>query len=176
MNDPLFGGSPNENLLARIAGEMRTDMAEYEVKDVPGSLSEGVKRGDVHLQGCVIQAKSYFVAHSDLEGIAFVVGACYTDRGRGFAYGHAWVEVGTVVFDGVRQRFFDTEGYYKAMKAVPVRRLAGEEADVFLLRLEGDVWAELLAPLKEKYGNSLFVNNETGRIAFSFPWPPAFSV
>jgi hypothetical protein len=150
----------------RVVEKMRTDMAEHEIVDVPADLLKGVKRGEVFLGDCVNQAKSFYFAHNDVEGITFVIGACYNDLGD--PYGHAWVEVGSLVFDGVRQRFFRGAGYHQTMKTVPVRQLTGREADVFLLTLpEGHAWQFLLAPLNEKHGNALIIDNKTGFIARS---------
>lgn len=47
------------------------------------------------------------------QGIKTVLvhGTCKTPLST---YGHAWVEIeGNIIFDGVLQRFYDKEGYYK---------------------------------------------------------------
>ncbi len=138
-------------------------MAEHEIVDVPADLLKGVKRGEVFLGDCVNQAKSFYFAHDEVKGITFVIGACFNDLGN--AYGHAWVEVESLVFDGVRQRFFRAAGYHQAMQTVPVRQLTGPEARVFLLALPEDhAWQFLLAPVNEKHGNALIIDNKTGFI------------
>lgn len=50
-------------------------------------------------------------------------------RGSLTGFGHAWVELpGDMVFDGVRQAFYDLDGYYTVLAALPEVTYSAKEA------------------------------------------------
>jgi hypothetical protein len=116
----------NTNELARIRrgiiGERRraltAALAPY-ARQVDLTLLCGTQPGKRYWRDCYRRAVEYMLAHSTrggscrpVEGLALVHGVC---RAGPQQWGHAWVELpGSLVFDGVRQQFYERDGYHRA--------------------------------------------------------------
>ena len=83
----------------------------------------GARSGRRHWADCYRRACDYVLAHTrgrgsclPLDGMRLVHGVC----GDGIdTWAHAWVELPDgLIFDGVRQAFYDRGGYYQVLRAV----------------------------------------------------------
>jgi hypothetical protein len=91
--------------------------------EVPEALSRGTTPGRLRRKDCYRQAALYLINHTELPGLRLVHGTLHGIV-HGIPINHAWVEVPlgddrVVVFDGVRQRFYDTIPYGNLLGAVP---------------------------------------------------------
>jgi len=112
-------------LRSRIVGERRrattAALAPY-VRRVDAALAGGTRPGRRYWGDCYRKAADYLLAHSPGsgarpggEGMALVHGVCCRDR---LLWAHAWVALPqALVFDGVRQQFYDQEGYRRVLQA-----------------------------------------------------------
>src|SRR5688500_8025318 len=96
---------------------------------VSPALLCGTARGRRHWADCYRRACDYVLAHAPrtghcppIDGMRLVHGVCGDARA---IWAHAWVELpgssqrpGTLVFDGVRQDFYDRDGYHQVLCAV----------------------------------------------------------
>lgn len=106
----------------------------------PERLRRGIERDDHPYWGaCYERAFAYTLVHSSVDGLALVHGTVRSlVPGHSERVSHAWVEheavscqdgvTRSVVFDGVANRFYDTESYRHAMQAKEVARYAPFEA------------------------------------------------
>lgn len=113
-------------LRSRIVGERRrattAALAPY-VRDVDAVLAGGTRPGKRYWGDCYRKAADYVLTHSAEsgawpggEGMSLVHGVCCRDR---LLWAHAWVALPqALVFDGVRQQFYDQEGYRRVLQAV----------------------------------------------------------
>ena len=83
----------------------------------------GVQPSRRHWADCYRQACNYVLAHTPgagacppLDGMRLAHGVC---RDATDTWAHAWVELpDRLIFDGVRQAFYDRAGYYRVLHAV----------------------------------------------------------
>lgn len=113
-------------LRSRIVGERRrattAALAPY-VRHVDTVLAGGTRPGTRYWGDCCRKAADYLLAHSPASracpgggGMLLVHGVCCRDR---LVWAHAWVALPqALVFDGVRQQFYDQEGYRRVLQAV----------------------------------------------------------
>ena len=93
------------------------------VRVVPEGTRCGVKPGRRHWADCYRRACDYVLAHTaqrgscpPISGMRLVHGVC---GDASDLWAHAWVELPDGrVFDGVRQEFYDREGYCRVLGAV----------------------------------------------------------
>ena len=128
-------------LRRRIIGERRrvltAALAPY-VRQVDPTLSCGTRPGKRYWRDCYRRAAEYMLTHSPrggpcpaVGGIALVHGVC---RAGSLQWGHAWVELpDSLVFDGVRQQFYDRDGYHRVTQTT-VEATYSQEAMVERLR------------------------------------------
>ena len=82
----------------------------------------GTRPGKRYWADCYRRACEYVLAHSrtdgsygPIAGMRLVHGVC---RDGDVVWAHAWVDLpGGIVFDGVRQQFYDRAGYRRVMHA-----------------------------------------------------------
>lgn len=81
----------------------------------------------IYWHDCYRKAFEYCMdKHCQGVEVKLVHGTCKAGLG---SYGHAWVEIGDkIVFDGVMQRFYDKEGYYRERGAIKEAEYRYEEA------------------------------------------------
>src|SRR5687767_11956716 len=90
---------------------------------VSEDTSCSVRPGRRHWADCYRRASDYVLAHTPehgkcppIEGMRLVHGLC---GDASDVWAHAWVELPSgLVFDGVRQEFYDREGYSQVLHAV----------------------------------------------------------
>src|SRR5438105_3343261 len=99
-------------------------LAPY-VRGVAAALWCGVRPGKRYWTDCYRRASEYVLARSlvhgpcnPVEGMLLVHGVCRDDH---VLWAHAWVELpgelpAALVFDGVRQQFYDRDGYYQILR------------------------------------------------------------
>jgi hypothetical protein len=109
----------------RIIGARRraltAALAPY-IRQADPALACGTWPGQRYWRDCYRKAAEYMLAHSPrggrcspVAGMALMHGVCRTGVQE---WGHAWVELpGALVFDGVRQQFYDRDGYRRATQA-----------------------------------------------------------
>lgn len=91
------------------------------VRQVPTALWCGARPGKRYWTDCYRRASDYVLANSSahgqclpLDGLLLVHGVCRDDH---VLWAHAWVELQAgLVFDGVRQQFYDHDGYYRILR------------------------------------------------------------
>jgi hypothetical protein len=109
-----------------------------EEADVPAIWRKYTWPQFVYSGQCEPQAFKYLERHVSgarirrepvpIEGVVLVHGTMRSPRHRGWLR-HAWVELpGDVVFDGVVQRFFTRESFYRVMGAHALIRYSWSEA------------------------------------------------
>lgn len=103
------------------------EFKEFEVEVSP-IYKEGVINR-VYPKSCYEKSYDYILYHN-IKGVTLVHGYFIL---YGVVVGHAWVEFDNVVFEGVYQRFYDKELYYRAKKLTKVKEYIGVEATKFLL-------------------------------------------
>ena len=86
---------------------VREGYRNLEVEVDPSYKSNITNR--VFLKDCYHKSWQYMLSH-DIENMVLIHGD-FTKFG--LKAGHAWVEIGNVLFDGVYQRFYDKDLYYK---------------------------------------------------------------
>jgi hypothetical protein len=121
-------------------------LAPY-AQDAGAGPASGTRPGRRYWGDCYRQAVAYMLAHAPMDGcdltagdvegggdageLTLVHGVCRTGPVR---WGHAWVELpGAVVFDGVRQQFYDRDSYCRVLGAVAE---ATYSVDAMLERLQ----------------------------------------
>jgi hypothetical protein len=98
------------------------------VRAVSVSVSSGTRPGRRYWSDCYRRASDYVLAHTPgqgpcppVEGMRLVHGVCGDARGL---WAHAWVDLPDpsgargLVFDGVRQEFYDRDGYCRVLHAI----------------------------------------------------------
>jgi hypothetical protein len=73
----------------------------------------------------------------------------------GDSYGHAWAEIGDIVYDGTCKGFFERAGFYAVVEAQPVRRFVGGK-EYAAWMLEANSWGpcpELAAAERSAHGH-----------------------
>jgi len=117
--------------IARLARRVRTERRKASsaalapwIREVSPALWCGARPGKRYWTDCYRRASDYLLARAPdhgpcvpLDGVLLVHGVCRDDR---VMWAHAWVELpgpGGVVFDGVRQQFYDREGYLRTLRA-----------------------------------------------------------
>jgi hypothetical protein len=137
------------------AGPQKTSNATEAVRSQLGTTEAlgGNEPTIVRFGECLKTAQEYLMSHSQVKGIRLVYGLYQAGP---VMLGHAWVEIGPLIFDGTLQRFYERKKYYAARNLVPVRRLSSRETLLRLLRNGPDEqdWAERLRPLMKKYPNT----------------------
>jgi hypothetical protein len=101
----------------------RTAALAPHARPVGAGLARGTRPGARYWGDCYRRAAAYVLAHAPggdpgppPRGLTLVHGRC---RVGPVAWGHAWVELPAgLVFDGVRQQFYDGAGYRRALGAV----------------------------------------------------------
>jgi hypothetical protein len=94
---------------------------------------------------CFFRAFKYVLANTHLEGV-LVHGVCKLNTRLDYTFDHGWVEFPeyNAVFDGVTQRFYDMDSYYKELKAIKVIEYDDIDAMMFGLRTgNSGPWTEL---------------------------------
>jgi len=71
-------------------------------------------RNRVYPKSCYNKSWDYMLGH-DIENMVLVHGNFTL---FGLKWGHAWVEIDNVIFDGVYQRFYDKDLYYAELGLV----------------------------------------------------------
>jgi hypothetical protein len=112
-------------------------LAPY-VQPVDADLWCGTRPGRRYWADCYRRACDYVLAHASgrgpygpIAGMRLVHGVC---RDGDLVWAHAWVELpGGRVFDGVRQQFYDRDGYQRVLQTT-VEATYGPEAMVAQLR------------------------------------------
>lgn len=92
------------------------------IRPVDASFWCGAQPGRRYWADCYRRACDYLLAHSPgggpcapIDGLLLVHGTCGDGRLR---WAHAWVDLpGALVFDGVRQQFYDWQGYAGVLRA-----------------------------------------------------------
>jgi hypothetical protein len=113
-------------LRRRVLGARRkatTEALAPWVRVVSEGMLCGVKPGKRHWADCYRRACDYVLAHTaergscpPIIGMRLVHGVCGDTSDL---WAHAWVELpGGVVFDGVRQQFYDRDGYRTVLHAM----------------------------------------------------------
>jgi hypothetical protein len=86
------------------------------VRHVSAALASATRPGQRYWRDCYRQAADYLLAHAPEHHLCPRGAGLTLVHGVGHAgsrpWGHAWVELpGNLVFDGVRQQFYDRDGY-----------------------------------------------------------------
>jgi hypothetical protein len=114
-----------ERLARRVRSERRkassAALAPW-IRPVAAALWEGARPGKRYWTDCYRRASDYVLARArqpgpclPADGVLLVHGVCRDDH---VMWAHAWVELPDgVVFDGVRQQFYDRDGYYRTLRA-----------------------------------------------------------
>lgn len=121
-------------------------MEPYEV-DPPEYFKIGNRRVVV-LKECYSRSCNYVISigisencPKEVEEKIKLVHGTYAGYGCHFEksqVGHAWVELpGEIVFDGVLQRFYNKEGYYKALNCIMEKEYSTMEAAINSSREHG---------------------------------------
>ena len=111
-------------LRRRLTGERRratTVALAPHGRQVGPALAGGTRPGTRYWGDCYRRAAEYVLAHAlgdgpgpPLAGPTLVHGTCRAGR---LLWGHAWVALpGGLVFDGVRQRFYEPAGYHRVLQ------------------------------------------------------------
>jgi hypothetical protein len=112
-------------LRRRLQGAQRratTVALAAHTRTVDAALAAGTRPDRRYWGDCYRRAAEYVLAHArprgpchPQTGMKLVHGTCRTG---GALWAHAWVELpGAVVFCGVRQRFYDRDGFYLVLGA-----------------------------------------------------------
>jgi hypothetical protein len=89
---------------------------------VDARLAYGTRPDKRYWADCYRRACDYVLAHARtdgpdaaIDGLRLIHGVC---RDGNVVWAHAWVDLpGGIVFDGVRQQFYDRDGYRRVMRA-----------------------------------------------------------
>ena len=126
--------SPSLHLIGRSVQRARrtatTDSLAPWIRQVTPDVSFGTRPHRRYWGDCYRRAADYVLSHScetglpagalagpPVAGPRLVHGVCRDARDL---WAHAWVDLpGALVFDGVRQQFYDREGYCRVLGAVP---------------------------------------------------------
>jgi hypothetical protein len=111
-------------LRRRLTGERRratTVALAPHGRPVDAALACGTRPGRRYWGDCYRRAADYVLARvlrggpcPSVEGLTLVHGTC---RAGLLQWGHAWVELpGGLVFDGVRQQFYEPAGYHRILQ------------------------------------------------------------
>jgi hypothetical protein len=111
-------------LRRRLTGARRratTVALARHARAVDAALARGTRPGRRYWGDCYRRAADYVLARflrdgpcPPLEGLTLVHGTC---RAGLLLWGHAWVELpGGLVFDGVRQQFYEPAGYRRVLQ------------------------------------------------------------
>lgn len=92
------------------------------IRPVAADLWCGTRPGKRYWADCYRRASEYVLARDPerglclpIDGMLLVHGVCGDDH---VLWAHAWVELpGGIVFDGVRQQFYQRDGYYRILRA-----------------------------------------------------------
>lgn len=101
--------------------QKQQEYSDLEV-DVDKSWKRGVREKPCPRQ-CWERAWKYLSAHPEIPEAMLVHGKWHT------LFDHAWVELpGDIVFDGVMQRFYGKEDYYREFETIKIAEYTLEEA------------------------------------------------
>ncbi len=123
-----FGGAPLQKAANFLAGKLRIT----EARDVP-QWAQDLKQGGYHVGSCYDQAGKFMLnavllPDDKVEQLRLVHGAIGNKETTAML-GHGWVEIGEgIVFDGVMQKFYNKEAYYRELQAVPEQTYTRQEA------------------------------------------------
>lgn len=107
---------------------MAEGLAHCEIRDNSALVPKTARFTKTTVGDCYQQAYYYATDHAP-SGSALIHGHIREGRATGKHIGHAWVELpGDIVFDGVLQKFYRKDGYYKAREAKPTLTFPKEEA------------------------------------------------
>jgi hypothetical protein len=106
-------------------------------RQVGPALAGGTRPGTRYWGDCYRRAAEYVLAHAlgdgpgpPLAGPTLVHGTC---RAGLLVWGHAWVALpGGLVFDGVRQRFYEPAGYHRVLQTTAEATYRPEEVVAWL--------------------------------------------
>ena len=108
-----------------ISKRDREHLKKYEIEPSQEYLTGKQKR--IKEKACFSEAFRYMADKGKLEGLILVHGQ-YKPFSLEKHADHAWVEINNeIVFDGVLQRFYDKEGYYKYYEAIKEREYDHKE-------------------------------------------------
>jgi hypothetical protein len=143
MSEPMASTGPLAHLQLRLRRARRRAMSAALapfVCTVDASLWVGARPGRHYWADCFRRASDYVLAHAPssdhgipIDGVKLVHGVC---RDAHVLWAHAWAELavpstlsgaragtlgtqcqpGVLVFDGVRQQFYEKEGYYRILQ------------------------------------------------------------
>ena len=111
------------------------ELKEIEVKDIPEKL-ESKYKNNIYPKRCFGKAYDYLDEKVNVDdvNIKMIHGGVYSIIENKFIK-HAWIEINdNAVFDGVLQRFYDKEGYYKYHRAKKIKEYSFKKARMQMLR------------------------------------------
>jgi len=106
------------------------DSYKYLEVDVPPELKRFVDIREVYPKSCYEKSYQYITSHHSKD-MVLVHGSLQFNES--IPIGHAWVEIGEILFDGVYQRFYNKELYYKELGLVKDFEYTVEQACKFAL-------------------------------------------
>lgn len=133
MLSALFLECPNEITFDAEVVKIKKDgqkLLAEKLKDCEIDADPDLKRGTnpegIFIGHCFEQGRNY-LSQCESDGAVLVLGRIRPDKGE--MVDHAWVELsGGIVFDGITQRFYRHECYYKVQGAVKWKALTIMEA------------------------------------------------
>lgn len=117
-NDYVFKNEESERLL----------LAKLEQYEVVPDKKYLVNDDKIYWNDCIKKAFDY-IEEKRFNELRLIHGICKMwNFGQLKEYVHAWIEFDDIVFDGVRQRFYNKEGYYNTMYAEKIAEYTVEES------------------------------------------------
>jgi len=101
--------------------------------DVNDSLKRFVNPNKVYPKSCYEKSYQYITSHY-INGMVLVHGSLQFNESIPIPVGHAWVEIDDILFDGVYQRFYNKDLYYKELGLVKDFEYTAEQAYEFALK------------------------------------------